>query len=412
MKTKYSQGILLLCVLLAVSSCHSVEKEEIPTLSEQTAYTENDLAKDIGISLKFPESYPMDWEKPSENQTLPDSSVSEPSDSPDEPVPSEEVSVRTIAERYRETGDSGIPMKVYHAMEIYASPDSSSPQTILTDGEMIELLETENRNWYKVKFSSYPNSGYARKGMQNTLGEALEVYAELPVEYGMARTNAGDFVPAYSRLVDIRKYFKVYSSTAKLSHVVDFSQYDLVVSMQLSTSETTIGEPFYNTNLCMVQYDLIPMIQKAVELLEKDGYRMVIYDAYRPTSVQQRWFDVVRVHKWVADPSIGMGGVHDRGTALDISIIDMDGNLVEMPTPMHTFTEEAARNSPTMTQTARSNMNYLLDIMTECGFAHINSEWWHFQDVDTKYYLPTDHPIDSIPLVPAESTEIGTVKGS
>ena len=58
-----------------------------------------------------------------------------------------------------------------------------------------------------------------------------------------------------------------------------------------------------------------------------------------------------------------------------------------------------------MTETARNNMNYMLNVMVSCGFTYINSEWWHFQDTDTKYYLPTDHPIDDIPLVPLEDFE-------
>ena len=114
---------------------------------------------------------------------------------------------------------------------------------------------------------------------------------------------------------------------------------------------------------------------------------------------------MVRQHKWVADPSRGMGGVHDRGTALDISIIDKSGKPVEMPTPMHTFTEAASRLSTTMTDTARKNMNYLKEVMVSCGFDIINSEWWHFQDVNTVYYLPTDHPIDEIPLVVTEAAK-------
>jgi D-alanyl-D-alanine dipeptidase len=37
--------------------------------------------------------------------------------------------------------------------------------------------------------------------------------------------------------------------------------------------------------------------------------------------------------------------------------------------------------------------------MVDCGFTYINSEWWHFQDSLIENYLPTDHPIDEIPLV-------------
>ena len=237
----------------------------------------------------------------------------------------------------------------------------------------------------------------------------LAVVQVMMDSYKVAFGTKNDKVETYSHLVDIRKYFNVYSSTDDLAGAADYSEYDVIVSMKLSTDETTIGEPFYNKNICVLQYDILPMLQKAMELFRKDGYIMVIYDAYRPTSVQQRWFDVVRVHKWVADPSIGMGGVHDRGTAVDISLVDMNGNELEFPTPMHTFTEASARNSTTMTATARANMDYMLGVMLECGFTYINSEWWHFQDVDTKSYLPTDHPIDTIPLVPSEASQLGTI---
>ena len=170
--------------------------------------------------------------------------------------------------------------------------------------------------------------------------------------------------------------------------------------MKLSTNETSIGEPFYERNLCLLQYDTLQKFMKAVKIFANDGYKVVIYDAYRPTSVQQRWFDVVRVHKWVANPQIGMGGVHDRGTAIDMSLIDSEGNELEMPTPMHTFTEASARTS-VMSDEARANMDYMTRVMVSVGFTYITSEWWHFQCVNTKNYLPTDHPIDEIALVPS-----------
>lgn len=405
---------VLVCMAVLLSSCSSGNSGNggADETTEQIVYTEENLADDLGIALAFPDTVKIQMNGGVSDETAEETDSSAAAfGKPDEEEPDDTAVTDsfTMSESYAEEANSGFRMKVYGKMEIYASMESTAPESVLPDGEIITLREIEGSEWAEVYYNGGPFMGYAKDGFMKAIHENSEVYAELPVEYGMARTNAGDYVPAYSRLVDVRKYFNVYSSTDELSGAADFSQYDLVVSMKLSTSETTIGEPFYNSNIAMVQYDLLPMIAQAIELFAQDGYRIVIYDAYRPTSVQQRWFDVVRVHKWVADPSIGMGGVHDRGTALDISLIDMDGNLMEMPTPMHTFTEESARSSTTMTQTARDNMNYMLNIMLQCGFTYINSEWWHFQDVDTKYYLPTDHPIDEIPLVPSEPTEIGTI---
>lgn len=396
MKQK-STFALILVMATVMTSCYFLGEEvpvETEPIPEETFYTEKDLARDLGISINFPDPS-------SANVVEIESPTVETDDETEKSAETEDA---------EESGEL-FRMKVYESMEIYDSMTSSKPERVLSDGEFVLLREIEGTQWAEVYYNSGPGMGYAKDGFMHCIPDTDTMYAELPIEYGMARTNQNTYVPAYSHLVDIRKYFKVYSSTDDLAYVADYSEYDVIVSMKLSTEETTIGEPFYNKNICMLQYDILPMLKKAMELFREDGYIMVIYDAYRPTSVQQRWFDVVKVHKWVADPSIGMGGVHDRGTAVDISLVDMNGNELEFPTPMHTFTEASARNSTTMTAEARANMNYMLGVMLECGFTYINSEWWHFQDVDTQYYLPTDHPIDTIPLIPSEATQVSTTFG-
>lgn len=305
---------------------------------------------------------------------------------------------------YSEEGPRSFKMTVIDEMDIYESTTSQYAYNTLKAGEIIRLTEPEDgKKWATVHALDGTLLGYTKDGFLHAINDGISVYAELPVEYGKARDNAGNMIDAYSHLVDIGKYLNVYYSTDPSNEGIDITKYDVKVSMKLSTEETSIGEPFYKRNLCLIQYDTLQKLVRAINLFRKDGYTVVIYDAYRPTSVQQRWFDVVRVHKWVADPSRGMGGIHDRGTALDISLIDADGNELNMPTPMHTFTNESARTSEAMTEEQRANMDYMTRIMTSCGFTYITSEWWHFQCVYTKNYLPTDHPIDSIPLVPAEN---------
>lgn len=303
---------------------------------------------------------------------------------------------------FPQSGETAFPVRVRDQLQVYAAPGDSYPKDTVSASELVSLVDAGLGDWMRVRTSGGTELGYVKDGFMHTVAPGCTLYAELPVEYGQAKTNEGSYVNAYSHLVDVRRYFRCYESTDAKTEGVDFTQYDLKISMKLSTSDTSISKPFYNRNLCMLQYDILPMLQRAIDIFAADGYRIVIYDAYRPTSVQQRWFDVVRVHKWVADPSIGMGGIHDRGTAIDMSLIDMEGNELEMPTPMHTFTNDSARDSQIMTETARQNMDYMTRVMVSCGFTYINSEWWHFQDVNTKFYLPTDHPIDTIPLVPSE----------
>lgn len=286
---------------------------------------------------------------------------------------------------------AGLPAKttqeVFHRatvadkmMDVYVSPSRSSRVAMtLGVGEEIELAYY-NKDFLQIKkdgvLLGYCEAGHAYSGVWDNY------FGFLPEESGMAKNKNSELVPATSKLVDVRLY------TDKLD-----------IKMKLATNGTTIGEPFYQRNLCMLQEDTLMKLLDAVEKFEADGYQIVIYDAYRPTSVQQRWFDVVRVHKWVADPSIGMGGIHDRGVAVDMTLKDIKtGVELDMPTAMHTFSDAASRWA-SMTAEQRKNVDYMTKIMVECGFTYINSEWWHFQDSLIENYLPTDHPIDEIPLV-------------
>ncbi len=365
--------------MLAVAIFASVSSCGISSAAVNHTYEDFDVKESLGLEF------------PSDAFDFGDFSV--------ETLPTEEKGPNIIG-----TSSSSFRMRVVESMDLYETEKSQYPCNTLREGEQIILVEPEyGSEWATVYDLEGIRLGITKEGFLKSINSDTELYAELPIEYGQARTLEGTMVDAYSHLVDIRKYLRVYESTEQSNEGVDLSQYDVKVSMKLSTSDTSINEPFYNRNLCLLQYDTLQKLIKAIDMFKASGYTVVIYDAYRPTSVQQRWFDVVRVHKWVADPSRGMGGVHDRGTAIDMSLIDKDGNELEMPTPMHTFTEASARTSEEMSDTARKNMDYMTRVMTSCGFTYITSEWWHFQCRDTKNYLPTDHPIDSIPLVPSEN---------
>ena len=300
--------ICLLCTLILVlSSCAGSRGDGAYYASNRT-YADFDLAEALGVSFE---------------NTLIDLTEPTPGEAPGVPAAGESYPNETAA-------PTEFTMRVYGKMEIFAKVGDTTSVSTLTDGTLVRLAEIENSVWAEVSSMEGKLLGYAKDGFLRTIDPDSAVYAALPIEYGMAKTNDELYVPAYSHLVDIRKYLRVYASTNPADwQYINLSEYDVIVSMQLSTEETTIKEPFYNRNLCLIQYDLLPKLMDAIELLRADGYTLVIYDAYRPTSVQQRWFDVVRQHKWVADPSRGMGGVHDRGTAIDISIVDSRGELVE-----------------------------------------------------------------------------------
>ncbi len=180
--------------------------------------------------------------------------------------------------------------------------------------------------------------------------------------------------------------------TQKQYHIVDVKKYlpELEYAMIFSTPDNFTGVTQYERDTCLLQAGTVEKLAKAQEMFEQDGYTIKVYDAYRPSSVSGVLFDLIGNPKYIARPGTSS---HNRAAAVDISLVDEQGNELEMPTPMHTLNETANRDYEGMTQTARENMDYMTDIMKECGFATIESEWWHFSDSQTGEYPAIDIPI-------------------
>ena len=73
-----------------------------------------------------------------------------------------------------------------------------------------------------------------------------------------------------------------------------------------------------------------------------------------------------------------------NGQAVDVTLCDMDGKEIPMPSEFDDFTEKARLDCETTTGEARKNGEYLRDIMVKAGFDPYDGEWWHFYDVSTE----------------------------
>ena len=117
------------------------------------------------------------------------------------------------------------------------------------------------------------------------------------------------------------------------------------------------------------------------------GYSLIIYDAARPMSVQQKMWNVVKgtsQNIYVSNPARG-GGLHNYGLAVDVSIADEKGNPLSMGTKVdhlgkeaHIDTEAAMVQQGVITAQERRNRLLLRRVMTDVGYKPLRSEWWHF----------------------------------
>jgi zinc D-Ala-D-Ala dipeptidase len=126
----------------------------------------------------------------------------------------------------------------------------------------------------------------------------------------------------------------------------------------------------------------LAMVQK--ELNEK-GMGLKIYDAYRPYSVTEKFWELVMNEKYVADPKKGSG--HNRGIAVDLTVIYKNGKELLMPTYFDNFSDTAHHSFMNLPFDALQNRLLLKNIMEKYGFQKFETEWWHYSWPDEKNYF-------------------------
>lgn len=160
----------------------------------------------------------------------------------------------------------------------------------------------------------------------------------------------------------------------------------MVIDLQYATDDNFTGQRVYPQDAqALLTLDTALKLKRANQRFEKDGYRIKIWDGYRPKSVQEIFWDLVPDPRYVADPA--KGSIHNRGASVDVTLVDLQGKELEMPTGYDDFSEKAARNYQGSSDNAKEHVAYLTRIMEESGFTGLSSEWWHFDDKSRNYPL-------------------------
>lgn len=197
----------------------------------------------------------------------------------------------------------------------------------------------------------------------------------------------------------------------------DLCSYDIVNSynaiynihnFDIDQITDTIIEGYENVRLSNGQF-LVPYLYPAAQKLvvaaqsaEEMGYRLRIYDSFRPheatTSIYGLAKDMINnlvpgTEMTYESLMIGSGtyrlsnflaptiSKHNLGVAVDLTLETLDGKELTMQTVMHDLSWYSSL--------AQNNINaYLLQqIMISADFGTLDSEWWHFVDEDALYSL-------------------------
>ncbi|MFC6201389.1 M15 family metallopeptidase [Lactiplantibacillus nangangensis] len=159
----------------------------------------------------------------------------------------------------------------------------------------------------------------------------------------------------------------------------------IIVDLRYATTNNFTHQVIYDFTTAIVRTGTARKLAAASKALNAQGYRLKIWDAYRPVSAQKCLFDVYPDPEFVAKPNPNFS--HQKGVTLDLTLTDMVGNECPMPTPFDDFSPLAHRDAP---RTAIQDHYYqiLNTAMLAAGFVGYENEWWDYRDAEMDAYQP------------------------
>lgn len=166
----------------------------------------------------------------------------------------------------------------------------------------------------------------------------------------------------------------------------------LQIDMKYATADNITGKVIYPKNHCLLHEDAAAALQRSIHIALLAGFSLVIYDAYRPPTAQALLWEACPDPRYVADVTVGSH--HCRGTAVDVTLMDNQGRVMNMGTGFDDMQERSHAWHPSLPHDAQRHRLMLNAIMAGGGFTGIETEWWHFELPDSIHYPLLDHSFD------------------
>jgi D-alanyl-D-alanine dipeptidase len=151
---------------------------------------------------------------------------------------------------------------------------------------------------------------------------------------------------------------------------------DFVFDMKYATADNFLKEKVYPCDECFLRVKTVKALLEANKSFIEKGFKIKLYDCYRPRAIQKKMWRIVPDANFVANPK--KGSIHNRGGAVDISLVDSLGVEVDMGTKFDFFGEEASHNYQNLSDEILANRKFLKEIMLQNNFRIFESEWWHY----------------------------------
>ena len=158
----------------------------------------------------------------------------------------------------------------------------------------------------------------------------------------------------------------------------------------------------YEQPVALLTKQAADSLKVASDELRKHGYRLKIWDSYRPqravnhfirwaedlndTAMKHIFYPMVDKSLLFEQNYIMARSGHSRGSTVDLTLVDeQTGKELDMGSPFDWFGNESHPDYMDLTSTQLANRLVLRHAMLSHGFKPIDSEWWHFTLADEPF---------------------------
>ena len=179
---------------------------------------------------------------------------------------------------------------------------------------------------------------------------------------------------------------------------------DAILEIRYYSTYNFVGDRIdgYEEPVALLTKEAADALKEVSDDLKDQGYRLKIYDAYRPQEAVTNFVtwakdeDDTRMKEYFypdldKDVLFPQGYImehsgHSRGSTLDLTLFDMETEKeVDMGGTFDFFGEESHPDYKGITDEQYENRMILRKAMTDHGFNPLAEEWWHFTLADEPY---------------------------
>ena len=162
--------------------------------------------------------------------------------------------------------------------------------------------------------------------------------------------------------------------------------------IRYATANNFIGEVLYVCPKCLLREEVAQALLEANQFFCEQGYKIKLYDCYRPLDVQKKMWAKVPRPTYVANP-YGKGSIHNKGAAVDMTLVTLEGGFVDMGSDYDYFGREAHIDNYNFSEEILEHRKLLFEGMLNVGFKTIRTEWWHFSYRKNGSYSILNEPL-------------------